>query len=212
MSKMHFKEDFSREGLSILKIIQLIRLFFPHNTRTLARLDKFSDLNLQKINKLRDLKIKGLIIDADDCIAFNHGEILPENIQHIKTLHEQNVKMVIYSNMKKNKRYEAIEEYAKVLTHIFPKPSKKGFKKALRELDLPAKNVAMVGDNYITDGGAIRLKIPFIKINPIGITKGNIIFGGALKLYGYLREFYDRISRSHDKLRKIKPLTSKDLK
>ena len=212
MSKIHIKEDFSREGLSVLKIIQLFRLFLPHNTRTLARLEKFSDLNIKKLNKLRNLEIKGLIVDSDDCISYNHGKILEENIEHLKKLHDDGIKIVIYSNMKKTSRYDCIEKYAKVLTHMPAKPSKKGFKKALEALKLPAKNVAMVGDNYITDGGSLRVGIPFIKIKPIRSVSENLIFGEVLRLYGYLREFYDKVSRSHDKLRKIKPLTSKDLK
>ncbi len=212
MNKTKQKEDFTREVPTISTILQLFRLFLPWNTKTLARLDKFIDLNIEKINKLQEINLKGLIIDSDDCISYNHGEILEENITHIKKLYDQGIKIVIYSNMRKTGRYEQIEAYVKVLTRIPPKPGKKGFEKALQTLNLPAKNVAMVGDNYLTDAGAIRLGISFIKIKPIDIPSENRVFNLAVTLYGYLRGFYDKISRIHDKLRRKKPLKSKDLK
>jgi len=212
MNKTKQEEDFTREVPTISTILQLFRLFLPRNTKTIARLDKFMDLNIEKINKLKEINLKGLIIDSDDCISYNHGEILEENVTHIKRLHDQGIKLVIYSNMRKTERYEAIESYAKVLTRIPPKPGIKGFEKALQTLNLPAKNVAMVGDNYLTDAGAIRLGISFIKIKPIDIPSENRVFNLAVTLYGYLRGFYDKISRIHDKLRRKKPLKSKDLK
>lgn len=200
MKKKIDQKDNSREGITVLKLLQLIKLFFPHNTRTLARLDKFEDLNIEKLNKLSGLNIKGLIIDTDDCIAYNHGEILPENIQHIKKLNEKGIKIVVYSNMAKSGRYKPIEKYAKILTNLPPKPSKKGFRKAMKATGLPKSQIVMIGDNYITDSGSTRIGIPFIKVKPIGGERGLI-----MKAYDKLRNFYDKVSRFHDKFRK-KPI------
>lgn len=211
MAKSIKAEDQNREGVTISKLIQLFRLFLPKNTETLARLDKFSDLDVEKINQIKSLNIKGIILDADDCIAYNHGEILKENIAHIKKLSSKGIKIVIYSNMKKTLRYESIEKYAKVLTNILPKPDIKGFNKACKILNLNPKNIIMVGDNYVTDSGSLKLGIPFVKIKPISSPYTNItnklFFGG----YKFFREFYDRLSRFYDLFRK-KPLTSKDIK
>ena len=96
MKKKIDQKDNPREGLTVLKLLQLLKLFLPHNTRTLARLDKFKDLDIEKLNKLSDLNIKGIIIDTDDCIAYNHGEIHPENIEHIKKLNKKGFEIVIF--------------------------------------------------------------------------------------------------------------------
>ncbi len=211
MTKSTKEKDQNREGVTISKLIQLFRLFLPKNTETLARLDKFSDLDIEKINKIKSLEIKGIILDADDCIAYNHGEILKENIKHIKKLSSQGIKIVIYSNMKKTLRYEPIDAYAKILTNIPAKPDIKGFLQASEILNIPRKNIVMVGDNYVTDSGSLKLGIQFIKIKPIDTHYKNIgdklFFGG----YKFLREFYDVLSRFYDLFRK-KPLTSKDIK
>ena len=200
MKKKIDQKDNPREGLTVLKLLQLLKLFLPHNTRTLARLDKFKDLDIEKLNKLSDLNIKGIIIDTDDCIAYNHGEILPENIEHIKKLNKKGIKIVIYSNMAKTERYEPVEKYVKILTNLPPKPSKKGFRQAVKTLALPKSQIVMIGDNYITDSGSIHIGVPFIKVKPIGGKRGLI-----MKAYDKLRNFYDKVSRFHDKFRK-KPI------
>lgn len=160
---MH-EEDQSREGVTIRKFIQLFQLLIPKNTKTLAVFDKFTDLSLEKI---KDSKIKGIILDVDGCIAYNHKDIFPENATHIKKLVEAGVKFVIYSNAKKTNRYDVLPKAVKVLTNLPPKPEKAGFETALKELGVDKKNVIMIGDNFITDGGAIQYGIPFIRIKPL---------------------------------------------
>lgn len=203
--------DQSREGPSVQKLFQLFKLLFPQHTKTLARLKKFSDLNVKKLNQLKNLEIKGLIIDVDDCIAKNHGEILPQNTEHLKKLLKEGYKIVLYSNAKKSARYEILPKEIEVLTNLPAKPDIEGFKFACKKLGLPAKNVAMVGDNYITDAGSLQLKIPFIKVRPLQRKYDTIFMTIAMIVYNILREFYDIIARIHDFFRKEKPLTSKDL-
>ncbi len=203
--------DQSREGPSVQKLFQLFKLLLPQHTKTLARLKKFSDLNIKKLNQLKNLEIKGLIIDVDDCIAKNHGEILPQNAEHLKKLLNEGFKIVLYSNAKKSARYEILPKEIEVLTNLPAKPDIEGFKFACKKLDLPAKNVAMVGDNYITDAGSLQLKIPFIKVRPLQRKYDTIVMTIAMTIYNILREFYDIIARIHDFFRKEKPLTSKDL-
>jgi HAD superfamily phosphatase (TIGR01668 family) len=200
MEKKSDQKDNSREGLTVLKLLQLLRLFLPSYTKTLARLDKFKDLDVEKLNKLSGLEIKGILLDTDDCIAHNHGDILPENIEHIKALNEKGLKIAIYSNMAKSNRYEPIEKYVKVLTNLPPKPSKKGFRQAVKALGLPESQIVMIGDNYITDSGSIHIGVPFIKVKPIGGDRGIV-----MEAYDKLRNLYDRVSKFHDKFRK-KPI------
>ncbi len=204
-------KDHSREGLSLQKILQLFKLFHPKNTKTLARLNKFTELDIQKINELKNLNIKGLILDVDDCIARNHEEILPENIEYIKKLKSQGIEMVFYSNMKRTNRYDQLDDYVEVLTNIPAKPNIKGFKEACERLDLKPKNILMVGDNYITDSGSIKLGIPFIKIKPIKAHYTTLYMKLKMGSYGILRSFYDYVAQFHDLFRE-KPLNSKAFK
>ena len=200
MEKKIDQKDNSREGLTVLKILQLLRLFLPGHTKTLARLNKFQNLDIEKLNKLSGLNVKGIILDTDDCIAHNHGNILPENVEHVKALNKKGIKIVIYSNMAKSDRYEPIEKYAKILTNLPPKPSKKGFRQAIKATGLSKSQVVMIGDNYITDSGSIHTGVPFIKVRPIGGNRKLI-----MKAYDILRNFYDKVSKFHDKFRK-KPI------
>ena len=109
----------------------------------------------------------GLIVDVDECIAYNHMEILNENKEYLNKLSKEGIKIVLFSNMEKNSRYDDLESFLHVLTNVPPKPEPAGFIKALKILDLNAEEVVMIGDNYLTDGGAIQLGIDFIKIKPI---------------------------------------------
>jgi HAD superfamily phosphatase (TIGR01668 family) len=204
-------EDQNREGFTFIKLLQIFRLFLPSNTKTLARLNKFTDLNLEKLKELKNLDIKGLILDVDDCIAHNHKEVLKENLEYIKTLHAKGIKIVLYSNMKKTKRYDSIERYVEVLTNIPPKPDVRGFKEALKRLSLQRENVLMVGDNYVTDSGSLRVGIRFVKIKPLMGKYDSIFETVKMLIYSIFREFYDLLSRVHDIFRE-KPLSSKDLK
>ncbi len=203
--------DENREGPSLLKFVQLFKLFIPKNTRTLLRLKKFENLDLQKLNKITGLQIKALIVDCDDCISYNHGAILEENISHLKKLLKQGTKIVIYSNMKHSARYDVLPAEIKVLTNLKPKPDVDGFKKAIRSLGVDKKHIAMVGDNYITDAGCLYVGIPFIKVKPIETIFKNWEWRSIMKIYGWLREFYNIIALFYDRFRS-KPLTEKDLR
>jgi HAD superfamily phosphatase (TIGR01668 family) len=206
-----YVENKNREGLTIQKILQLFRLYLPKNTKTLARLKHFADLNVKKINEIKNLDIKGIILDVDDCIATNHGEILKENIEHLKLLKSQGIKIGIYSNMKATDRYDIIKDYVKIIINPFAKPDIRGFKHACQSLGLPPENLVMVGDNHITDGGSLKLKIPFVKIKPIKTVYKTLWKKIIMTAYSWLRSYYDCISRIHDIFRE-KPLTKKDLK
>ena len=191
MQRIH---DYSREGLTLSKLLHAFSLFLPKNTRTLTRLKKFSDLDLTKIKN--GSNIKGIILDVDGCIAYEHKEILPENLQKIKELTDLGMKIVIYSNMIWSPRYEKLKGVI-VLANVPPKPSRKGFEAALTALALPKENVVMIGDNYITDGGAIKFGIPFIHIEPL--KNGEEHF--ASKLNNLFIGFFIWLSKRHEELR-----------
>ena len=82
------------------------------------------------------------------------------------------------------------------------KPDVAGFRRALDALaPLGAREVAMVGDNYFTDGGAIRAGVHFIKVVPVSANLGdgpleNLSRGANIAL----RVAFDVISRLHEHL------------
>ncbi len=204
------KPDIRRDGLTIKKLIQLLKLFLPKNSKTLARLKRFTDLDLKKINQLRNLNVKGIILDIDDCIAPNRQKILQQNLEHIKKLHSQGFKILLYSNRKHSERVEDIDKYADFLYTKYPKPDENGFKEALKKLGLKKEEVVMVGDNLITDGGAIQYGIAFILIKPIKSENKKLIYKIIMPPYAWLRNFYNSLSAFYDTFRKEKPLKSKD--
>lgn len=195
MKRQKKEIDQSREGFTWLKILQLFRLFLPKNTKTLTTLKKFSDFSPQKINKKYGIKIKGIILDVDETISVNRGKILPENIKHLEKLLSLGIKIVLMSNMVKTSRYNALNKKIIVMINFSPKPEASGFKKAIKCLGVPKKNIVMIGDNYITDGGAIQLGIPFIFIEPIG--KKHPSF--AETVHSAIRRFYISLAKFYRK-------------
>lgn len=207
-------KDQSREGLTKAKFAQPFRLLRPKNNHAIAKVSAFRYINIQKINELLGLNIQGLILDVDECIAPHHGEILPENIEAITTIVQQGIKIVIYSNMEATDRYlpliEAVKDQTgyliRIMTNIPAKPDPRGFKACQESLELPPENIAMVGDNFITDGGAIGAGIKFIKVKPIKSPKnsGKRLAQKTFRgMFASLSDFYDLLGR--------KVLTDKDL-
>lgn len=195
MTNLPARIDHSREGINLTKIAQCFKLFLPTNTKTLARLDKFSELDLDKIKQAEGVEIKGIILDIDGCLSYNHSEILPENLEHLRKLIASGVTVVIYSNMKWSSRYNDLDGQVEVLTNVPAKPDPLGYKLALKKLGLPKENVAMVGDNYLTDGGAVQAGISFIHVKPL--RKDGEKF--AEKVHSAIRGFYIWVSKLHEK-------------
>lgn len=160
-------QDKSREGLTIQKIIQPFLLCLPRNNHAIAKLELFSSLDVQALSDMFHKNIQGIILDIDECIAPHHGEILPENIAKILEIIARDIKIVVYSNMKKSDRYQALEMAGVPVYTGHAKPDPRGFQECCEMMSLSATQVLMVGDNFVTDGGAIRAGIDFVKIQPV---------------------------------------------
>ena len=202
-------KDNSRGGFTFEKVFQMLRLLHPKNIYPSLKVNKFSDIKIKEINKILKKEIKGLIIDVDSTIATDHNKILKENLDHLQKLHAQGIKIVIYSNMIYTDRYKYLEPYIKVLTNIPAKPSNLGFEQAVKELNLPKKNVAMIGDNFLTDGGAIKYGLTFIKVKPIKHKKESAQIALELFFPRIFRDFYDLVAEIYEPLRKNKTKTLK---
>ncbi|NLM74706.1 MAG: YqeG family HAD IIIA-type phosphatase [Clostridiaceae bacterium] len=122
-------------------------------------------------------KIFGLILDIDNTLVATHIKKPDANlISYIKALKESGIKVIIVSNAKK----ERVEEFCKPLDieYVYKalKPLSRGFILALKKMDLPRENVAIVGDQLFTDvlGGNLS-KIHTILIKPIDLNEPFLI-------------------------------------
>lgn len=160
-------EDISRERPTIAKFWQPFSLLHPRNNRAIAKVDEFESIDIEKIQKHFGIEIKAIILDIDECVAPHHGEIMPANERKILELNDE-YRVIGFSNMKKTDRYAKLEE-AGISIHMshFPKPDGRGFLEACEALEVKPEETVMIGDNFITDGGANRVGIHFIKVKPI---------------------------------------------
>ena len=200
------KEDISREGVTNEKILQFGRLFLPKNNHAIAKVNKFANLDIAKINELLGTNFKGVILDVDECVSPHHEEVLEENIEAIIEMINQGIKIVIFSNMKMSGRYdpliakvkEATGFEMKIITSPYAKPDPRGFEECVEKLGLTeGEEALMIGDNFLTDGGSIRAGIPFVKVKPIK-TEGEGIKGVKRWPQRGLRSFHSGVSNLYD--------------
>lgn len=212
-------EDISREGLTGEKVRQLGRLFRPDCNRAIAKVSRFSVIDISRINDLLGTNFKGVILDIDECVAPHHGEVSRENVDSIIRMINQGVKIVVFSNMKAGERYnpliEAVRQTAgyqiKVITSRYAKPDPRGFRECVDALELAENEKAlMIGDNFVTDGGAVMAGIPFVKVKPMR-TPGESAWGKIKRSAQIVsRFFYTWISDLYDFLGKRMVLKDKD--
>ena len=213
------EEDISREGVTFEKVRQFGRLFLPRNNHAIAKVDKFANIDIAKLNELLNTNFKGVILDVDECVAPHHGEVLAENVSAIIKMISQGIKIVIFSNMKMSERYESlitrVEEETgfkiKIITSEYAKPDPRGFEECVDELGLnEGEQVLMIGDNFLTDGGAIQAGIPFIKVKPIKTRGEGLKKAKRLPQMG-LRGLHSGVSKVYDLVSGRKVLRDGDL-
>ena len=155
-----------REGLKWVKIRRFITLpFSPKSLRTYRAVKRFEDV---PIDHLISDGIKGVLLDADGTLGPHHTRVFSESVRdHIAKMLASNLRVAIYTNALED-RFETFEGVA-IVTDVPPKPDPRGFGIAMKkylQLDDPA-TVCMIGDNYITDGGAIDAGMRFIHVQPV---------------------------------------------
>ena len=109
-----------------------------------------TDLSEARLDKLKSNNIKGLIIDVDETLRFNMGDIPYENEEWLRMASDK-LKIVILSNgMDRKLEYKFNEMNINYIQFAF-KPLKCGFKKALDILGLEPQEVAVIGDDLFDD-------------------------------------------------------------
>ncbi len=156
----------SREGLTLTKVLYFILMpFRPNLLKPYMAFDHFTEV---PIEQLKLSGIQGILIDADGTLGPHHSRIFSrEVVEHVNKMVTSGLKVAIYTNAFEN-RFQQFTDIT-VVTSVPPKPDKRGFKEAM-ETFLGLKNpseVCMIGDNFITDGGARLAGMQFIHIHPI---------------------------------------------
>jgi uncharacterized protein len=182
-----------REGLTGAKVFRFISLpFQPSRLSTYISVKRFEEIPLEILS--RD-GMEGILLDADGTLGPHHtcsfeGSVL----DHVRAMLQQGFKVAIYTNAAED-RFQTFEELGvKIVNNVPPKPDRDGFEIAMKEfleLSNPSK-VCMIGDNYITDGGAIDAGMRFIHVQPVP--------GGEPLIHSATREFAYICARIHKKI------------
>jgi uncharacterized protein len=172
----------TREGLTLYKFWRFISLpFSPSKVKTWFAVKNFVDISP---TRLMSAGIQGILLDADGVLGPNGTQDFEEPIKrHVQSFLNQGIRVAIYTNARED-RFDQFKD-VEIVTNVQAKPNPQGFKKAIIDfLKLEDhKKVCMIGDNYITDGGAIELGIPFIYVSPL---QGNErLYHRLTRYYGY---------------------------
>ena len=155
-----------REGLKWVKIRRFLTLpFSPKSLKTYKAVKRFEDVS---IDRLVADGIKGVLLDADGTLGPHHTRVFSESVrEQFHAMIKNGLRVAIYTNAMED-RFDVFEGVA-IVTDVPPKPDPRGFEIAMKkylQLDDPA-TVCMIGDNYITDGGAIDAGMRFIHVQPV---------------------------------------------
>jgi uncharacterized protein len=166
--KNHSHASSEREGLTRAKIFRFLSLpFQPFRLSTYISVKRFEEVPLEILS--RD-GIEGILLDADGTLGPHHTCSFESSVlDHVRAMLRHGLKVAIYTNAAED-RFQAFEELGvKIVNNVPPKPDRGGFEIAMKEflgLSNPSK-VCMIGDNYITDGGAIDVGMRFIHVQPV---------------------------------------------
>ena len=150
--------------------------FFPtiDNIYLVKEMLLYPKLYLENVTKitidlLNKYNLKGIILDIDNTLI-DYDKNLLDGIEEWNILMKENdIQLYILSNTNK---LEKVKKVANILNIPFinfaKKPSKKGFIKVKEIMKIPEENIAVVGDQIMTDVlGGNRCKMFTILTKPI---------------------------------------------
>lgn len=137
-----------------------------------AAFRKASDITPQK---LKELGIKGLILDLDNTLTTHDNPVPADGIlEWLDYMKKNNIRLMIVSN----NHPPRVKPFADMLGLDFVsegrKPLTKGFREASQKMNLPKNQLAAVGDQIYTDVlGANLYGIKMLYVQPIEHEKTN---------------------------------------
>lgn len=112
-------------------------------------LNNVKEITIELLNKNN---VKGILLDVDNTLIDFNLKMLEGSKEWCDTLKENSIKVCILSNTNK---IEKVKRVAKELDipyiNFAKKPFKKGFKKAVELLEVEPQNIAVAGDQIMTD-------------------------------------------------------------
>ena len=132
---------------------------------------KFYYKNVQSIdlNMLYDIGIRGIILDVDNTLI-DYKEVMPDRIKEwVTEAKNKDFRICILSNSNNKEKVSKVAEILN-LEYIMSatKPLKRGFKKAIKLLNLKPEECVAIGDQVFTDViGANKMKIQSLYVEPI---------------------------------------------
>ena len=107
------------------------------------------EITIELLNKN---DIKGLLLDVDNTLIDFDLKILEGSKDWIDTLKENNFRLCILSNTNKIEKVKMVANELNIpYINFAKKPFKKGFKKGAELLKLQPNQIAVVGDQIMTD-------------------------------------------------------------
>ncbi|MFT4577424.1 MAG: putative HAD superfamily phosphohydrolase YqeG [Nitrospinales bacterium] len=196
---IHPTASSEREGLTGAKISRFLSIpFQPSRLSTYISVKRFEEVPLDILSQDG---IQGVLLDADGTLGPHHTRSFESSVLvHVQVMLQQGLRVAIYTNAAED-RFQIFEELGvKIVSNVPPKPDSAGFETAMKEflgLSDPSK-ICMIGDNYITDGGAIDAGMRFIHVQPV--------MGNEPLIHATTRYLAYLCARIH---RKIPPTTSR---
>lgn len=132
----------------------------------------FNNILEISIDFLKENKIQGILLDIDNTLIDKDNKIVEGLEDWVENLKDNNIKICILSNTNKKSKAEKLSKLIDVPYVFFArKPFKSGFKKAQKILGINAENIAVIGDQVLTDVfGANRSKMFSILVKPLQST------------------------------------------
>ncbi len=135
----------------------------------------YPDLILQSIydldaNYLKQKGIRGIILDLDNTLVpLGCQNVAPRMCRWVNSLKEEGFKLYIVSNSTPGKGGKLAQEMDVSAIWYAVKPRRKAFRLALQRMGLEADEVAVIGDQVVTDVlGGNRLGLLTILVEQMG--------------------------------------------
>ncbi|MBR3363125.1 MAG: YqeG family HAD IIIA-type phosphatase [Bacilli bacterium] len=151
------------------------------------------------IDYLKEIGINALIIDIDGTILKVDDTFVPNKLkQRFKILKENKIKLCLLSNNNEDR----VKPVAKILEASYlsnaRKPKKEAFDNALKILNSKKENIAMIGDQMISDiKGASEYGIYSVLVRPVD--KHNNIQTGVARMLQNVMESHLKKIKKFDK-------------
>lgn len=140
----------SIEDRIVDKIFEGVNFLISFKIKPDMTIDKVGDLKLEDIKRLKAQGIKGVILDVDETMRKNMGDIPRCNQEWLDTLKSE-LKVIVVSNGVDDKIQKFFD--AKGIDYIgfAHKPFKRNFNKACQKLGLRPEEMMIIGDDLFSD-------------------------------------------------------------